>query len=199
MRSRPHGHVAAVMGTMRRGGEILSTRKHRNRQRALAMIAARILDSSSKLATARTKSQRQVLLGLLASSGRHGGRSGHARQYPHRAGVAAAWDRLNHGSWGAQDPQVDEEGRPAPALQQPSSVRFASPGMPGAGWRSPPPGLSFRESTRSRQGRSEGRPENRFHSNEGAGCHPCPGASPGTSTGPRPVSPRPQKPGVLRR
>lgn len=55
IRSRPHGHVAAVVGTMKRLGlpELLSTRKHRNRQLALAMIAARILDPCSKLATAQ--------------------------------------------------------------------------------------------------------------------------------------------------
>jgi hypothetical protein len=55
LRTRPHGHVAAVVGTMHKLGlpEILSTRKHPKRQRALAMIAARILDPCSKLATAQ--------------------------------------------------------------------------------------------------------------------------------------------------
>jgi len=55
LRSRPHGHIAAVVGTMNRLGlpELLSTRKHRNRQLALAMIAARIVDPGSKLATAQ--------------------------------------------------------------------------------------------------------------------------------------------------
>lgn len=53
--SRPHGHVAAVVGTMKRLGlaELVSTRKHRSRQLVLAMIAARILEPDSKLATAR--------------------------------------------------------------------------------------------------------------------------------------------------
>lgn len=56
LRARPHGHVAAVLGTMRKLGipELLSTRKHRHRQLALAMIAARLIDPSSKLATARS-------------------------------------------------------------------------------------------------------------------------------------------------
>ena len=56
LRARPHGHVAAVLGTMRklRIPELLSTRKHRHRQLALAMIAARLIDPSSKLATARS-------------------------------------------------------------------------------------------------------------------------------------------------
>ncbi|MFH1766188.1 MAG: IS1634 family transposase [Gemmatimonadota bacterium] len=54
-RSRPHGHVAAVVGTMHRLGlpELVSTRKHPKRQLVLAMIAARILDPCSKLATAQ--------------------------------------------------------------------------------------------------------------------------------------------------
>jgi len=55
VRSRPHGHVAAVLGTMKKLGmaELLSTRGHRKRQLCLAMIAARILEPASKLATAR--------------------------------------------------------------------------------------------------------------------------------------------------
>jgi transposase len=55
LRSRPHGHVAAVLGTMDKLGiaELLSTRPHRDRQLVLAMIAARILEPSSKLATAQ--------------------------------------------------------------------------------------------------------------------------------------------------
>lgn len=54
-RSVPHGHVAAVVGTMKRLGlpDLLSTRSHRKRQLVLAMIAARILDPCSKLATAQ--------------------------------------------------------------------------------------------------------------------------------------------------
>jgi hypothetical protein len=55
VRAQPHGHVAAVVGTMERLGiaELLSTRKHDKRQLVLAMIAARILDPCSKLATAQ--------------------------------------------------------------------------------------------------------------------------------------------------
>lgn len=55
LRSRPHGGVAAVVGTLQRLGvpEILSTRRHRNRQLIIAMIAARILEPCSKLATAQ--------------------------------------------------------------------------------------------------------------------------------------------------
>jgi transposase len=55
VRARPHGHVAAVVGTLQRLGipELLSTRKHPKRQWVLAMIAARILEPCSKLATAQ--------------------------------------------------------------------------------------------------------------------------------------------------
>jgi len=54
-RSRPHGHVAAVLGSLRQLGleEALSTRRHRKRDLVVAMIVARILEPRSKLATAR--------------------------------------------------------------------------------------------------------------------------------------------------
>lgn len=59
VRSRPHGDVAAVVGTIQRLGipELLSSRKHRKRQLILAMITARILDPCSKLATAQRLSE----------------------------------------------------------------------------------------------------------------------------------------------
>lgn len=55
LRAEPHGHVAAVLGTMRklRIAELLSTRDSPDRRLALAMIAARLLEPGSKLATAR--------------------------------------------------------------------------------------------------------------------------------------------------
>ncbi len=55
LRARPHGHVAAVLGTMRELGmaELLSSRSHRERDLVLAMIAARVIEPCSKLATAR--------------------------------------------------------------------------------------------------------------------------------------------------
>ena len=54
-RSRPHGHVAAILGTLRQVGleDVLSTRRHRKRDLVVAMIVARILEPRSKLATAR--------------------------------------------------------------------------------------------------------------------------------------------------
>jgi len=54
-RSLPHGHVAAVLGTLRRIGleHVLGSRPSPERDRVVAMIVARILDPGSKLATAR--------------------------------------------------------------------------------------------------------------------------------------------------
>ncbi len=56
LRSRPHGHVAAALGTARRLGleRLLDRRPSRERALAAAMILARILDPHSKLATARS-------------------------------------------------------------------------------------------------------------------------------------------------
>jgi transposase len=54
-RSRPHGHVAAVLGTVRRLGleAVLDGEPSRERNCVVAMIAARILEPGSKLATSR--------------------------------------------------------------------------------------------------------------------------------------------------
>jgi transposase len=55
LRSSPHGHVAAALGTLRRLGleTILSRYPSPERALVVAMIIARILEPSSKLATAR--------------------------------------------------------------------------------------------------------------------------------------------------
>jgi len=55
VRSRPHGHVAAVVGTCRRIAldGLLAPRPARRRPLVLAMVVARLLDPRSKLATAR--------------------------------------------------------------------------------------------------------------------------------------------------
>jgi len=52
-RSLPHGHVAAVLGTLRplELDRRIAAKDDRHRQLVLAMIAARILDPRSKLAT----------------------------------------------------------------------------------------------------------------------------------------------------
>ena len=54
-RSRPHGHVAAVLGSLRnlQFEAILDPLPSRQRDLVIAMIVARILDPGSKLATAR--------------------------------------------------------------------------------------------------------------------------------------------------
>ena len=53
-RSLPHGHVAAVLGSLNKLGvkELIDPKPSRNRSLILAMIVARILDPRSKLATA---------------------------------------------------------------------------------------------------------------------------------------------------
>jgi Transposase DDE domain len=55
-RSLPHGHVAAVLGTLRHVqlDTILDSEPSRQREAALALIAAQILEPSSKLATSRS-------------------------------------------------------------------------------------------------------------------------------------------------
>ena len=54
-RGLPHGHVAAVLGTLRRLGveELLSPKRSRERDLAVALIVARVIGPRSKLATAR--------------------------------------------------------------------------------------------------------------------------------------------------
>ncbi len=55
VRSLPHGHVAAVLGTVRKLGldRLIDPKPSPRRSQVLAMIAARILEPASKLATAR--------------------------------------------------------------------------------------------------------------------------------------------------
>ena len=55
VKSLPHGHVAAVAGTMRNLGfaSIIASQPSRERNLVLAMVAARILEPASKLATVR--------------------------------------------------------------------------------------------------------------------------------------------------
>jgi transposase len=54
-RSRPHGHVAATLGTLRELGlhEAIDPKSSRMRDLVVAMIVARIIEPQSKLATAR--------------------------------------------------------------------------------------------------------------------------------------------------
>jgi transposase len=54
-RSLPHGHVAAVLGTVRRIGldRVITARRSPKRDAILALIAQRVIDPAPKLATAR--------------------------------------------------------------------------------------------------------------------------------------------------
>ena len=56
IRSLPHGHVAAVLGSLRQLGleSLLAAQKSRQRDLVVAMIVARLIDPQSKLATARS-------------------------------------------------------------------------------------------------------------------------------------------------
>ena len=56
VRSRPHGNVLAVLGQLRQLGldKLLAARPRRERELSLAMIASRILEPGSKLATVRS-------------------------------------------------------------------------------------------------------------------------------------------------
>ncbi len=62
VRSRPHGHVAAVLGSLRQLGldRLLAARPSRRRELAVAMIVARMVAPRSQLATARRSVRRGV-------------------------------------------------------------------------------------------------------------------------------------------
>lgn len=55
IRSRPHGHVAAVLGMLRKLEleQLIDSERSRKRDLVVTMIVARVIDPSSKLATAR--------------------------------------------------------------------------------------------------------------------------------------------------
>jgi len=59
LRARPHGHVAAVLGTLRHLGleQLLGSRRSRQRDLVAGMIVGRLLNPGSKLATTRRWSQ----------------------------------------------------------------------------------------------------------------------------------------------
>lgn len=73
IRSRPHGHVAAVLGSLRRLklDTLIAPKRSRERELCLAMILARILNPRSKLALARALSPetRHSTLGELLGLG----------------------------------------------------------------------------------------------------------------------------------
>ncbi len=56
VRSRPHGHVAAVLGTLHhlKLEQVLSARRSRKRDLVVEMVAPRLIDPSSKLPLAQS-------------------------------------------------------------------------------------------------------------------------------------------------
>lgn len=66
IRSLPHGHVAAVLGTINKLDmpELIDPKLSRNRSLIIGMIIARILDPRSKLATARGFNQETCFFSL---------------------------------------------------------------------------------------------------------------------------------------
>jgi len=72
-RSLPHGHVAVVLATLKRLGlhQLIASRSSSKRDRIVAMIAARIIDPQSKLATVRGFRQ-ETLFSSLAEECRLG-------------------------------------------------------------------------------------------------------------------------------
>lgn len=65
-RSLPHGHVAAVLGSLRRLGldSMIASKTSRERDLVVAMIVARLIDPCSKLATARGLGQESAFASL---------------------------------------------------------------------------------------------------------------------------------------
>ena len=70
-RSTPYGHMAAVLGTVRRLGldRLLGPKPSPERDRVLAMIVARVLAPDSKLATARGLGEESALSALAEALG----------------------------------------------------------------------------------------------------------------------------------
>src|SRR5512143_1578528 len=104
-RSLPHGHVVAVLGTLRRIGldRLLPRRPERLATLALALIAARVVEPAAKLATARQLSEATASHSLGAVLG------GRAVPCPRSVGRGAAGDREGAG-------EATSEGRHAGAL-----------------------------------------------------------------------------------
>src|SRR5437762_13121400 len=95
-RSLPHGHVAAVLGTLRRIGldRVLGPPRHRCRDLVIAMIVARLIAPASKLATARMldpSRTRPVLLSSRLNSQTLVHRSASRRRAIARPATANSW------------------------------------------------------------------------------------------------------------
>ena len=71
LRSFPHGHVAAILGSLRNLGleKVLASRPSRERDLLVAMIVARIVSPASKLATARALQEETATTSLALELG----------------------------------------------------------------------------------------------------------------------------------
>ena len=71
LRTLPHGHVAAVLGTARRIGldKLLPAGPERQRTLALALIVARLIAPAAKLATARALDEKTAIDSLGVTLG----------------------------------------------------------------------------------------------------------------------------------
>jgi transposase len=71
LRSLPHGHVAAVLATLRQIGldQLIGSRPSAQRSLVLAMIVARVIDPRSKLATARALKEESATSSLAMELG----------------------------------------------------------------------------------------------------------------------------------
>ena len=71
LRTLPHGHVAAVLGTARRIGldKLLPAGPERQRSLALALIVERLIDPAAKLATARALDEKTAIDSLGVTLG----------------------------------------------------------------------------------------------------------------------------------
>lgn len=71
LRSLPHGHVAAVLATLRQIGldQLIGSRPSAQRSLVLAMIVARVIDPRSKLATARALREESATSSLAVELG----------------------------------------------------------------------------------------------------------------------------------
>ena len=70
VRSLPHGHVACILGTLKKTGldTLIGSKPSRNRELTIAMLVQRIIDPGSKLSAARalnTETQTSSLATLL--------------------------------------------------------------------------------------------------------------------------------------
>jgi len=73
LRSLPHGHIAAVLATLRQIGleQLIGSRSSKERSLTLAMIVARVIEPRSKLATARALSEESATSSLAGELGIH--------------------------------------------------------------------------------------------------------------------------------